>query len=565
MNKFFLKLLMLPSGLWRGMGVDTEQLSAILNVKLILDDRKPIAIGRQRQQKKDRKGGLLLNMFISLVMGCFYTLPIIAFDAGDRIISLTIYFSLFLLLLSLTLVTDFSNVLFDTRDKYIILTRPVDDRTIVLARLLHVFIYLFRMVIPMSLPGWIALGVMDGWKSAVVFPFTILLLVFLVLFLVNGCYLLIIKIAKPEKFKDVINGFQIISSIAFFATVYLLPRAFRDTSVLNINMLKYPWLRFVPSYWLASCWSWIGASAILPGTKLLGILAIVFPLVCLYVLIRWLAPSFGRNIGAIDVSDGGDNKTATGKKVKASTFYNTLANIFNRNDEAKAGFIITWLQTSRSRSFRMRVYPSFAFVPIYFIYMLTMDKTSLSNAFHTMSSKPRHLLLLYMCSFVLVQALTYLNISDHYKASWVYYSTPVKTPGNIMTGAFKAMWIKYFLPFFIIISIFVVAVWGLPAIMDIILALVNVTLFAISMARLVLRQLPFSLLEQMKQRGNSFVKAFLTMIIPVILGGLHFMTIVFHLFLLKIIFLVLSSILLWLVADSYKNTSWENVRRTELE
>jgi hypothetical protein len=35
--------------------------------------------------------------------------------------------------------------------------------------------------------------------------------------------------------------------------------------------------------------------------------------------------------------------------------------------------------------------------------------------------------------------------------------------------------------------------------------------------------------------------------------------------LLKIIFLVLSSILLWLVADSYKNTSWENVRRTELE
>ena len=65
---------MLPSGIYRSMGVDTEQLRAILNVKLTLDDRKPMPIGRQRTQKKDRKNGLLLNMFVSVVMGIFYML-----------------------------------------------------------------------------------------------------------------------------------------------------------------------------------------------------------------------------------------------------------------------------------------------------------------------------------------------------------------------------------------------------------------------------------------------------------------------------------------------------------
>ena len=62
-------MVMLPSALWRSMGADIEQLRAILNVRLTLDDRKPMGIGRQQKQKKDRKHVSLLNIFIFLVMG----------------------------------------------------------------------------------------------------------------------------------------------------------------------------------------------------------------------------------------------------------------------------------------------------------------------------------------------------------------------------------------------------------------------------------------------------------------------------------------------------------------
>jgi ABC-2 type transport system permease protein len=264
MNKLFLNMVMLPQGLWRSMGADVAQLRNILHVRLLMDDRKPMALGRPNKPKKDRKYVSLMSIFIFAMLGLFYMFPLTIMH--DRIFSLTIYLSLLLSVMTLMLITDFSSVLFDARDKYILFPRPVNDRTLVLARMLHVFIYLFRIIVPMSLPGWIALGLQDGWKSAVLFPLPLLLMVFMALFLVNGVYLLVLRLAKPEKFKDVINYFQVVTSVIFFATVYLMPRLFDADHPLNLNIIDHPWLRFAPSYWLAVCWSWLGYPVALQGT-----------------------------------------------------------------------------------------------------------------------------------------------------------------------------------------------------------------------------------------------------------------------------------------------------------
>ena len=158
------------------------------------------------------------------------------------------------------------------------------------------------------------------------------------------------------------------------------------------------------------------------------------------------------------------------------------------------------------------------------------------------STDIKHLLLLYMSSYVMIAAMNYLTISEQYKAAWVYYSTPIALPGKVMMGAFKAIWIKYFLPFFIVISAFVLYTWGTGVIIDILLAMVNVTLlFALCMARISHRHLPFSIMEQMKQGGSRIVKSFIVMIVPMVLGFGHYFSM--HLWWLKLIFLVLSSIL----------------------
>ena len=356
-------MVMLLSALWRSMGADVVQLRAILKARLTMDDRKPMGIGRQ--QKKGRKHGSILSLIVNSAFGCIYMLPLLV--VTDRIFAVTMYFSFLLTMLTLLLITDFSNVLFDSRDKYILFPRPVGDRTLVLSRLLHVFIYLFRIVLPMSLPGWIVVGLTDGWKSALLFPFPLLLLVFMVLFFVNSIYLLVLNLVKPEKFKDIISYFQIVVSIVFFASAYLLPRVFDSENIHEFNILRYPWVRYVPPYWLATCWSWVGFKVPIAGTSFLSILAVVCPLSCMYVLVRWLAPSFSRRIAGIDSVEVAEHQVgAVVKRQVSGRFYQKLAYAFNRTDDARAGFMIAWLQTSRSRSFRMRVYPSFAFVPVYF-------------------------------------------------------------------------------------------------------------------------------------------------------------------------------------------------------
>ena len=129
-----------------------------------------------------------------------------------------------------------------------------------------------------------------------------------------------------------------------------------------------------------------------------------------------------------------------------------------------------------------------------------------------------------------------------------------------MLGAFKALWVKYMLPFFIGVSLFVIYIWGPAAIWDILLGLVNVSFFGIFMARFGIRSLPFSILEQGKQSGGKILKSFFSMILPMLLGFGHYFAI--DLLWLKLVFLGLSSILLWLVADSYANTTWDDIATT---
>ena len=132
-----------------------------------------------------------------------------------------------------------------------------------------------------------------------------------------------------------------------------------------------------------------------------------------------------------------------------------------------------------------------------------------------------------------------------------------------MAGTFKVVWVKYFIPFFATISVFVIAVWGIPAIADVLLALVNVTLFAACMARLAYRRFPFSQIDQTGASGSKFLRAMLGMAIPGALGVGHYFAL--EMLWLKCLFLVLSAILLWLVWDSYAHTDWSVIKAEEGE
>jgi len=563
MNRFLLFLLMLPKGLWRAMGADVDQLKAILKVRLMMDDRRPITLGKQQATKKPRNYMTVLSMVMSAAIGFFYSMSLML---NDVFMALWVYFSMFVFMLSFSLITDFSNVLFDTRDKFILLPRPVNERTLLLSRLLHILIYMFRTVLPMSLAGWVIITIDHGLLAALWFPIPVILLTLIALFLVNGCYLLVLRLSKPGKFQDVINYFQVAFSIVFFACVYLLPKAFESNTMVQSKHQDFAWAKFVPTYWLASTFSWIHADPVWPVTKWLSILAVLFPVLLIWITLKWLAPSFSRRIAGIDAVEtvAYTQKQKAGKQASGK-LYLRLATMLNKNAAARAGFSIVWLQTSRSRSFKMRVLPSFAYVPFYFFFLITQNRRPIGEVWGGLQETSKHLTLLYLCSFIVIQLLTMLVYSDQYKASWIYYSSPIAKPGDVMTGAMKAIWTKYFIPMYFLVSCFVLSIWGARAILDILLAFVNISLFAMCIMRVTYRRMPFSSMEQMKEKGSRFFKSLFIMLFPFTLGFAHYLTDISPLlWWLKIVFLVLSAILLWLVWDSYKNTSWAELKKTDL-
>jgi ABC-2 type transport system permease protein len=555
MNKLLLWLLMLPSKLWRTMGADTDQLRAILDVKLKMDDRKPMAMGRA--QKKQSKNNLVLHTFMAAIAGALCIFPLLMFRYD--IFGLFGYFTILMFLLTFSLTTDYANVLVDGRDKFILLPRPLNESTLFLARMLHLFVYVFRTVLPMSLPGWITLGIAGGWQAAALFPIPLLLMVFMCIFIVNGAYVLILKFASPARFKNIIASFQIIFTIFSASAYYLISGAMNSTMLRELNPADLKWVVYFPSYWLAACWTWVGFDAALPHVGWLSILAIVFPVVCMWIAIKKLAPAFSVKLVAAESMGDSVNAVATQGRTARKHVYLKFANAMNKNDAARAGFMITWLQTGRSRAFKMKLYPSLVTAPLYFVFLLSQGKRSLVENIALLPTTQKHLFLLYIPAFALLNCMHYLPRSEQYKAAWVYYPAPLETPGYVLAGAFKALWLKFFAPYMLIIASIVLYLWGGRAAMDIVLAAVNVTLFALCMMYLTVKAFPFSITEEEKG-ADAGIRVFATFSLIAVLAAGHYFAV--SIWWLKLTFTGLSLMMVMYVWLSYRGLQWEKIKQS---
>jgi hypothetical protein len=173
-----------------------------------MDDRRPNSIHQTRQKKqvKPISFATLGLMLFSVILGSIF---LVSFAVGnDDITKLTIYFSFYIFVLASTLISDFTSVLIDVRDNMIILPKPINDKTFVLARLLHIIIHVSKIVIPMSLPGMILVGVVHGAGGLFPFIFLILSATLFTIFLINAMYILILRVTTPQKFKSIISYFR---------------------------------------------------------------------------------------------------------------------------------------------------------------------------------------------------------------------------------------------------------------------------------------------------------------------------------------------------------------------
>lgn len=562
-NQFFLKILLLPSGLYRRMGVDIRHLKAILTAKLMMDDRRPNPIQQAKRTKSNKPvtAATLGIIFFTTIMGCVF---LVSFAVGkDYITRLTIYFSFYIFVLASTLITDFTSVLIDIRDNMIILPKPINDKTFLLARLLHIMIHVSKMVLPLSIPAMIYMGIKEGMAG--IFPFILLVpaATLFTIFLINALYVFILKVTTPEKFKNIISYFQIFFAIFFYGGYQLVPRLISKAALENHTVTSSAWACLTPPYWFAGSWTFLRYLDFSFPLPIYFLLSIALPAVSVWVVIKYFAPSFNQKLSLISGSDGdGAPAKANSKGIISTTsaYITQISKWITKEGAERMAFLHTWKITGRSRDFKMKVYPSLGYLVVYIVIMFlnTKNKVSISDIRDQVhGGKFIFIGLIYFSSFILVMALRQITYSDKYKAAWIYYITPVKTPGELIIGAVKAAIVKFYFPMAAITSVVAIAIVGPKVIPNLLLGMANQLLITAVVAYLSIRELPFSTQQSNASKGGAFIKGLFSMLIPMVIAVGHYF--LYSNMPVIILFLILSTIACWLLMDAIKNKSWDKI------
>jgi ABC-2 type transport system permease protein len=529
-----------------------------------MDERRPNTFQMMQRKKVAQPVASATSgtMLMAAFMGLFF---LVSFSVGkDYVSHLTIYFSLYIVLLSSMLISDFTSVLIDVRDNYIILPKPVNDRTIVLARLLHIIIHLAKLVVPMTLPGIVYMIIKTSVWGALVFIVLLGLSTLLTIFMINASYLLILRLTTPARFQSVISYFQIFITIFIYGGYQLGLRAMDNAAMQGYDFSALPYIWIAPSFWFAECWQGLFALQIQPGYIAGAIMSFVTPFISIWIVIKYFAPSFNQRLAQISGANPAPSIRRKGKNISASGhgYAGLLARIFTSDGPEKMGFLFCWKMSGRSKDFKIKVYPGIGYFLVYLVIMfVTSKKVTIHSLLHdTVQGKRAVLSVLYFCSLVLIMAISQIPYSEKFKAAWIYFTTPVQSPGKLLTGALKALLFKFYLPVIVLITIPAIYIMGPAAIPNLLLGFCNQLLICSLITYISPKYLPFSANQSVAEKSGSFLRTVYTLVIPSVIGIVHYFLADFTVVIC--IAILLAALAAWLVTVAITKTGWPEVKST---
>ncbi len=520
-NKALLWLFLQPKGLYKKLNVNTSHLRAILIIKLVIDDRTATGINRVRAQTRseDPSTATMFTMLISLVMG---VVLLGVFMLSDDVTRMTFYFASLGFMLAMFMITDFSHILLDTKDNYIILPKPVSASTFLIGRLLHIVIHLLKILIPMALPGFIALWISRGFLGALVFVPVLVLLTVLTFAIVNVLYLLILKLFSVRKINAIIASVQIGFAIILYGSFQILPRMLDMTEIENIHLGDYALMWLFPAYWLACAWKFIYSLNLEPTLIYGTVLSVVVPLLSAWLMIKYLAPSFTEKLSMM--SGGGIeqevNKTVVNSKRSSSGgMLRIFSKLMTSGEVERQSFLFVGRMVSRNRDFKLKVYPMVGYMIVLFallvvnkwgevdLYNLDIESSNLKTSF---------LFTIYLSSMICVSALLQLPYCEQFKAVWIFYSAPLERPGDIFSGALKACIYRFLLPFTLLISGVSLVIFGIEILPNLVLGFGSVFLIIVLYAWILFVRLPFSIpLKKASEEKTTYQNFFIIIVLPI--------------------------------------------------
>lgn len=508
MNDFrSLRFLDLFKSVFNRFQIDYDTMRKILQMKLTMDQRRSPTIFNETSKKKEG------NQFLkSLGVYALYGLILIPFlFLGDNyIFQVSIIFGITMFILMTSMISDFSSVLLDVRDKNILNTKPVNTRTVSAAKLIHVSIYMALLTGAfIGVPSLVILGV-HGISFFLLFLVELFFLVLFIIALTALVYIFVLRFFSGERLKDIINYVQILLSVGIVVGYQVVLRSF---DIVNFE-LAYSfswWHLFIPPIWFGAPFELLLHQDHSTVMMLLAILALIIPLISIYLYYR-LMPSFERNLQKL-IEGTGNNKK---KSIKWVDF---LANIMCFRKEEKIFFRFSYLMLKHEREFKLKVYPTLGIALVFPFIFISND---LQNGSFAELADSKTYITIYLSSIMISIVVHMLKFSENYKGSWIYGAAPIEQPGVMYSAALKAFLIKLYVPIFVLLAGIYIAIFSIDILPDLAVVLVSTCLQTLITYKMLNNDVyPFSQAFSTAQDGNS-IKHFLIIFVVGFFAIIHY-------------------------------------------
>lgn len=552
MDKWILNIILKIVKPFAKRGIDFEQLTIICQTKIMMDRRRTNS-SFKKNNGSGKKNPMLATQLVYGFMGLFLALVIAA--KMPLLIGLTSFHGYVFFMLAMTLITDFSSVLLDTTDNQIILPKPVSGETLLMARAIHIFVYLLQFTIALCFFPIIAVVYSYGLVVVLITLFLIPFTVAFTMFLTYLLYAFILKYANEQRLKDIIGYFQIFLTIFFAVGFQIIPRMVDSNLLVNFKFHWYSYL--MPAVWMSKATEAIATLNFSAPHVLMIFASTVIPVATVWFLIKYLAPSFSKKLNVLqNANDGQKRKTVSQNKQRSLS--SSLSKVFCKSKAESFSFELVWKLTGRDKNFKMQFYPSLAYIPVFIFVFIFKNSSNISDTWTHLSSTNFYLLLIYLPILSIAGSLQIVQYNENFQAAWLYHSSPINQPGNILVGMMKSLWVKFFIPIFGLFFIISIYIWGYRIVDDFILGFINNFLIFSLMVINGEHHLPFSRQPNIKEQSGKFVRMIMLMILIGILVGVHYLA-------LKIAWLPLAiipvlAIICSLVLKKIQSLQWSKIK-----
>src|SRR5690625_4899393 len=488
MNNFLvIKILDIFRPFFTKFHIDYHLLKNMLEVKLLIDERRVSALFGDAKEKKG-------NPFIkSLWIYALYGFILVYFIFGEAyMIQMSMIFGIALFILMTSLIADFSPIILDTRDKAITKTKPIDQRTIGVAKFIHILIYLTLLsgaftVIPLLFMLFVH-GIL----------FTILFIIMLILFMLftiaftSLVYIFVLKLFNGGQLKTMINYIQILFAIGIIVGYQIIIRTYGYMDVQAAYVFEW-WHALLPPFWFAAPFEWIMNHNFSFPVIVLSLFALIFSFLSVFLYYR-LIPAFEKHLPKL--------LETAGRNTKGEPFLENLwKRLLCRTEASRAYFQFVYLVIQRERQFKLKVYPSLGIgLVLPFIFLFTIIDT---NAVEDIATSHLYFYIYLMHIFIGIDLYTF-QFSDNYKGSWIFTAADRNISVPLYAAVLKVFLVKLYLPMFLFVGFVYYLLFSGFHLIDLVIVFVSAVIQALLSYKLVMKSdYPFSLsYARLTEEGN---------------------------------------------------------------